>query len=110
MDYSFNKQSRNRSEGKTPAYSLMETLRRFPGIDDIRENSLPVQALMEYQICLPKSIYKLPWDSVDMAAYLKLFIDWMRFLSAHPQFTGDFIKMMTDSFRKLPKRVITRWT
>ena len=108
--YSFNKHFRNKSDRTFAADRLTETLRRFPGIDDIRENSLPVQALMEYQICLPKSIYKLPWDSVDMAAYLKLFIDWMRFLSAHPQFTGDFIKMMTDSFRKLPKRVITRWT
>ena len=85
--------------------SIMETLRRFPCVDELKRKSLPIRVLMDCQICLPKTINMSPWDQFDPAAYLRLLFDWLRFLAAHPDYIGDFIKMMTKSFSNLLKRV-----
>ena len=72
--------------------SLMETLRRYPELNELKKKSLPVRILMECQICLPDGVFTLSWDKhADIKTKRRLILDWIRFMSAHPRYYPAFL-------------------
>jgi glycosyltransferase involved in cell wall biosynthesis len=87
--------------------SIMKTLRRFPGWDNLKKKSLSVRILMEYQICLPNGVFKLPWKQhADTKANLRLACGWVRFMSVHPRYFLVFMRKAAGHYGKRLKKAV----
>ena len=74
--------------------SLIRSLRRFPWVDELARESLPVRILLEHRVCLPNHVFKLPWDRIDAGAYVRLAFDWLRFILSHPRYMPDLVRQV----------------